>query len=937
MPKKLASLYELALSNCSREPIHIPGAIQSFGAVIGCDRTLDKITHVSENILLFVTKDSLNTQLTTALPTDSTDRGANNKLSKEDSSGDESSGEVYELLGRDVSVLLPSDLLHDLRNVCSLPTVTTQREPVGIYQICGQSLDVSVYCTGTSAVIELEKASQGRDRMADSILQVQTVLEQRANVQEMLTTAVQELRYHTGFDRVMAYQFGHDGSGEVVAEARDLMLEPFLGLRYPASDIPEQAKALALKTTLRVIDNVAAPAVPVVALEDFALEDFALEDVALEGVALEDIASEDVSLEARSLDLSLAIARRPSPIHIEYLTNMGVMATMTLAIVVGGELWGLLAFHHRQPKLLSSNFRTMVVLFSQLFSLRFQQVLAEEQFRDRKRTASSLNTIVASQLPDTDWKQTIVAALPQLAKLLSACGSGVVHSGSVLGTFGVVPAQAIICTLTAHSHLSLKNDIVTFDSLEALALVGTDAWGECAGALLIVLNAAESLYAVFFRREVAKEVRWGGNPEKKKVHCDSLGGSFGPRLLPRASFEAYKQTVRGRCAAWNRHDIAVALEIRSELLRLSQNQMQLFQQWQQRLLISELNHRVRNILALIRSVANQTGESATSITAYTQSLEQRITALATAHDFVSGHALEWPTMAHLLTIELKPYSADNIAYKPNESARVELLGPAVGFKASFVPTFVLVLHELASNAAKYGALSTSVGQLVVRWYESKGGLSIHWKETNGPPVTVPQHRGFGMDLIERSIVYEFGGESTLSFEPNGVHVTFWLPSNLVRWQAKSSLPQATEQDRVGPTIAEPTTTAVDKNADKKTGAVLVVEDNMLLATEMERTLRQLGFLQIESAPSVDSAIALIRQRTLTNSLYRVGVLDIDLKQETSFEIAIALQAQAIPFVFVTGHDLENLEMPASLEDIPKLQKPVSLFSLENILHTLIDL
>ena len=871
MLKNSDSLYELALSNCSKEPIHIPGALQSFGALIGCDRALNTITHVSENILLFLRA-----------------QGDNHPADNHPADHHLANGQFRDLLGQDVSAVLPAELLHDLCNACGLPSTLSARERVGTYEVNGQPLEVSVYCHSTSVVIEFERLPAVRSRASAFALKVQSMLEHHADAKEMLSMAVQDLRARTGFDRVMAYQFGHDGSGEVVAEARDGIMEPFLGLRYPASDIPDQAKALALKTTLRVIDNVSMPEVPIVALDKF----------------------------APALDLSLAITRRPSPIHIEYLTNMGVMATMTLAIVVEGKLWGLFALHHRQPRLLRPDFRSMVELFSQLFSLRFQQVLAEEQFRDRKRTASSLNRIVTSQLPDTDWKLTIADALPQLAKLLTACGVAMVHEGNVLSSCGSVPPADSICTLTAHSEAPLKIDIVTLESLEELDLASVDAWNELAGALLIALNAEQPLYLVFFRREVATEVKWGGNPEKKDVHY----GSFGPRLVPRASFTAYKETVIGRCIPWDRHDVAIALEIRSELCRLSENQMQLFQQRQQSLLISELNHRVRNILALIRSIARQTGESATSITAYTQALEQRISALATAHDFVSGHELEWPAVQRLLTIELQPYLADTVP-------RVTLAGPDVGFKASFVPSFVLVLHELASNAAKYGALSTSEGRLSVHWYELDGGLSLHWKETNGPPVAAPQRRGFGLDLIERSIAYEFEGESTLVFEPDGVYAKFWLPSTLVRWQLAS--------------VAEPSQSGIEVGAvappDHKQGVVLVVEDNMLLAIEMERALGRLGFSQIESAPSVSRAMALLDQRIRDQCPYRVGVLDIDLKKETSFEVAIALQTHNIPFVFVTGYDSKHLDVPINLSQVPRLQKPIDTAVLENTFQNLINL
>jgi len=849
----LASLHQLALSNCSKEPIHIPGAIQSFGAVIAADDALECITHVSENIRLF---------LHAPAPDD--------------------------ILGQPLEAVLTGELVHDLRNVCGLPSVLSQCERLGSYDVCGQSVEVSVYRTSTRVVIELERCLAARSRTSASVIQVKAMIEQLDNPSEILSMAVQELRNRTGCDRVMAYRFAADGAGEVVAEARSNDMEPFLGLRYPASDIPDQAKALAQKTTIRVIEDVSSPAVLVLALDPAEPQ----------------------------LDLSLALTRRPSPIHIEYLNNMGVAATTTVAITVSGKLWGLFAFHHRQSKLLSADFRSMLALFSQLFSLRFQQVLAEEQFHDRKRTASSLYHIVSSQSLDTDWKLTVAAALPQLCQLLLAQGAAIVQNGSILEFYGSIPTPASVCALVAHSQGPLETDIVTLESLAELALPEVAGWGECAGALLLSLTADEPLYLVFFRGEVAREILWGGNPEKKEIQY----GAFGPRLVPRASFEAYKEMVEGRCTPWNRHNVATALEIRTELFRLSESRMQLFQQRQQNLLISELNHRVRNILALIRSIARQTGESADSLTDYTQSLERRIVALATAHDFGSGHALEWPAIRRLLTIELQPYLAE-------ADPRVTLIGPDVGFKASFVPTFVLVLHELVSNAAKYGSLSVMSGRLTVRWFVQAGGLSFQWKESNGPTVVAPQRRGFGRDLIERSIAYEFEGESTLSFDADGVCATFWIPSSLVRWKKPLLVDPVPDMPRSVETVP----------AKQVLGSVLVVEDNMLLAMEMERCLQQLGFEQIDAAPNVARAIALIEKMQTQQTPYRVGILDIELKKETSFEIAIALQTHKIPFVFVTGYDSKHLEVPTSLKDMPRLQKPIDLVALEKVFQTLIDL
>ncbi|MEO0456353.1 MAG: HWE histidine kinase domain-containing protein [Cyanobacteria bacterium P01_A01_bin.114] len=843
-------LQALALSNCHREPIHIIGNIQPFGALIATDRALEQITHVSANLASILGQ----TEWASA-----------------------------DALGQALETVLPGQLIHNLRNVCGLSTIRSQRERLGIHELWGQRLEVAVHFNGAQTLIELEPLCSDQEYSNASVVNVKSILDQLPDSTAMLSLAVKELRNRTGFSRVMAYQFLQDGAGEVVAEARASDLEPYLGMRYPASDIPDQVRSLALKTTLRVIGDIHATPVPLLAWQE---------------------------TEKTPVDLTLTLLRGVSPVHLEYLTNMGVGASMNVAITIGGKLWGLFAFHHQQPKLISPDSRSTLDLFGQLFSLRFQQVLAEERFRDRRRAASTLDKIVTKQVPGSDWPATVTQAQPQLCKLLSAQGVAFASDRDLVSTHGEVPSETAIAALINHSQAQLESEIVTLESLRQINLPTVDSWGDSAGALLFALPSTQPFYLVFFRSETVKALRWGGNPEKKEVAY----GEFGPRLRPRASFEEYTAMARGRCHSWSRRDLAVALEMRTELIRLAENRVQRFQQRQQNLLVAELNHRVRNILALIRSVTRQTHSSTDSIADYTQMLEQRIAALAAAHDLVAGHELEWPALSNLLAIELRPYLVD-------AQPRVRLIGPEVGFKANFVPTFVLVLHELASNAAKYGALSVPEGQLTVRWFETDGGVSFHWHESKGPSVEPPQRRGFGRDLIERAIPYEFEGDATLRFLSNGVEAEFWLPSELVRWQTEPD-PEPVESPEPPSSEAPPQT---------HLGSVLVVEDNMLLVMDMENSLRKLGFEKIDAAPSVARAL-----KCLDNNQYRVCVLDIDLKKETSFQIAQRLLEQQIPFTFTTGYD-SKFSIPEELREAPLIKKPIEMAELEETLRQLIDL
>ena len=257
--------------------------------------------------------------------------------------------------------------------------------------------------------------------------------------------------------------------------------------------------------------------------------------------------------------------------------------------------------------------------------------------------------------------------------------------------------------------------------------------------------------------------------------------------------------------------------------------------------------------------------------------------------------------------------------------------PTVTLNSSFVPTFVLVLHEMVSNAVKYGALSVPDGQLSIRWFKERSGLTLLWREANGPAVCSPDthDRGFGCELIERAIPYEFGGEASLCFAPSGVEANFWLPQELIKWQLPESSSAKSPQASSPESSSAIPTQALTKADDR---AVLLVEDNMLIAIEMENLLSKFGFSTVDSAPTVDRAMKLLGR---SRNPYQVCLLDINLKTENSFAIAEHLLQNQTPFAFVTGYDSKE-PVPDDLKDIPLLKKPVDVGKLSSLLEELLD-
>ncbi|MGD1808762.1 HWE histidine kinase domain-containing protein [Dapis sp. BLCC M126] len=891
MSDSSATLWELAIAKCCEEPVHSPGSIQSFGALVVTDLALETITHVSANLaeMLGIASQAPLPELDEQNIVD----GIQNHNNDQNWDFDGTS-----VLGQSLDTVLSHKLIHDLANVCGLPWIDTQVERMGVYELNERSFNVCVHVQGNRTLIELEPLLPTVERSHTLITQLKLLLKDNPDSQTMLSDYLEKLRYATEFDRIMVYRFLHDGAGEVIAEARAEDMASFLNLRFPASDIPESTREILQKTPLRIIPDLSAPLVPLFAWDE---------------------------TEA-PLDLSFTSIRGASLIHTqEYLPNMGIASSMTLAIIIEGKLWGLFAFHYRQPKLLSPEFRSIIELSGLLISLYLQQKLTEEDLNYQRYAGRVLNELFSQQIKtENDWQTLLRQSLPQLCKLISANGLAFITDRQVLSKYGDLPENSVILKLIEQTQVELDGDILSIDSLSRLTKleeITEQDWIPSAGALFVPIETNNGYYLVFFRNETISEVNWAGNPDEQEIFQGK--NLTGAQLCPRRSFESYKKEVLGYCCSWSRQDLLVAKELHTAL------GPQGFVHERQGLLIAELKHRVKNILALILSVARQTGRSSRSIAQYIQVLENRISALATAHELVTRQELLWPKLHDLLILELRPYlSAESI------SSRVTFSGVNVTVNSSFVPTFVLVLHEMVSNAVKYGALSVPDGQLRISWFKDRNGLMLLWRESDGPTVYPPdtESRGFGCELIQRAIPYEFGGEGNLLFAPSGVEANFWLPDQLVKWDIEESSSSSSLQ--LAPSQLERQFSASPQSViEAEKGTVLLVEDNMLIAIEMENLLKKFGFTKIDSAPTVDRAMKLL---SYDRNPYQVCLLDINLKTKMSFSIAYHLSKTQIPFAFVSGYDSKRI-LPEDLKHIPLLKKPINFDKLSTILQTLLDL
>ncbi|MEG3178506.1 HWE histidine kinase domain-containing protein [Sphingomonas sp. RB3P16] len=848
------------LTNCDREPIHIPGAILPHGALLAVDPETLQIEQIAGDVAgLF---------------------GADAAL----------------LVGSPLSAIFDERQIERLRGLIESSSLARPRhllDPL-LRVVIGRPVDASVHLIDGVMVIEVEDADLADRHAMDPLASVQEMFDGLAETHDLSAFcqhAAERVRFVTGYDRVMVYQFLHDESGWVCAEARDPEMAPFLDLHYPASDIPQQARALYRTSWLRLItavDYTPAPLLPPINPRS-----------------------------GRPLDMSYATLRDVSPIHREYLRNMGVDGSMSISIISEGRLWGLIACHHRTPRRLPRHLRAVCELFGSMFSLQLEARVRADELEARLRSRTTLAEIMQALAPVDDYADGLVAQeralLAYLADDARPRGGVAISVDGVVTPFGSTPSVAQIDALSTWltTHMQDFEGVFATDRLGELYPPGRDFAGVASGVLAISVSRDPQDFVFWFRPEVIANVRWAGDPRKPVTF-----GVNGARLTPRKSFESWAETVRGHSTPWRKSERDAAFDLRVSLLevvlrRIDATARARQRAWEQeRLLMAELDHRVKNTLANIQAMVWQSSRSATSLTAFTEGLDRRIRSLSRAHSLLTQSRWEGVSIAGLIHEELDAYQAD-----PHVIA---IEGPAVTLTPKAALAISLAVHELATNAAKYGALSSTTGRLDVSWQIDRDGtLALSWRESGGPIVTEPSRRGFGSTLIERALAMETGGKSQLRFAPSGVVCLIVLPVAAIQKIESANPPAA------APAIAASTPAPIPPAPAKR--RVLVVEDSALVLMAIEYVLANLGWDLVGPATRLSEAVPLAREARLDAAL-----LDVNLDGEMSWEVAEILQDRGVPFAFTTGYD-GAMMLPERFAGQPIINKP---FDGNDVLRTL---
>lgn len=490
------SLPPVTLANCDSEPIHVPGAIQPLGALLafGADGSL---RFASENA-----PDILGTPLTLGLPC--------------------------------APGALPPALAHYLAVWLDNPDPVFDPLTIALGQA---TFDVIGHRNADGlTVIELEQRvdDTGIADPARIYRSIERVRRQR-DIPGLLDSAVREVRRATGFDRVMAYRFHPDDSGEIVVEHRHDSLEDWVGRRYPAGDIPAQARRLYTANTLRQIADARYTPIRVLGAP---------------------------SADPQPLDMSFSALRSVSPIHLEYMANMGVRASMSLSIVIGGRLWGMIACHHHSPRPIPYPVRLACEALAQVLSAALANIEGSERAAESRRNAALVSEL-AERVSASENLHLALSAGPRTPASLIANDATLCLWGNSVTVFGGIAPRGelagILCALDQSGQRLVHTDNIARDYPQ----LQTDLV-PYAGLLACKFDPMNNGWLIWLRKEQIETLVWGGKPEKQYTV-----GNLGPRLTPRGSFEAWREVVRNTCTAWLAAELDAADNLRDELSHIA--------------------------------------------------------------------------------------------------------------------------------------------------------------------------------------------------------------------------------------------------------------------------------------------------------------------------------------------------------------------------------
>lgn len=468
----------LSIGNCDKEQIHIPGTVQSFGALIAFDRE-HTITRATENVKSIL------------------------ELSAAELLGKPLSDIFDE---REISKIRPEDE-NDFFYCASIVSKSGRKLCAHTHLTVGESFIDIVPVNDDSSLDFFSTVRSFANRFSAA-----------TNELELAQMIAEKIRSVSKFDRVKVYKFDPEWNGEVIAEARESFMPSYLGLHFPASDIPVQARELYLRNRLRVIADIDDPQSPLV---------------------------QDGDLEP--LDMSFSFVRSVSPIHLQYLRNMNVKASMSISLFNGNKFWGLIACHHSSPKNFCLDDALFYYSMSEFCSSRITD-LNKVVSADRKAAAFHVVEHMIDNVKRNGSPESLVEERPSLETLINCTGCALVI-GDKIWKKHAVPDDVTMRSLVSW----LERDEAVFACDDLPARYGSSIGSYACGLLAAKISGLPKAWVLWFRLEVTTEVNWAGDPFKP-----TEDNQFGSRLFPRTSFALWTESRKGRAVPWEKYEIDAA-------------------------------------------------------------------------------------------------------------------------------------------------------------------------------------------------------------------------------------------------------------------------------------------------------------------------------------------------------------------------------------------
>jgi light-regulated signal transduction histidine kinase (bacteriophytochrome) len=488
----------VTLENCAQEPIRIPGSIQPHGFLLGLDDLHQHVVLASENAAVF-----LRSPL---------------KL----------------ILGAPVSILFERELTAVIEQQGCSSDPEGMVNYLGSFRIHDNLFSVVTHCIEGKRVLEFERQDRlvGSEMMNTVITNFVAILSRLENETELCDAITKQVAAMTGFDRVLLYSFDDEGNGTVLSEANSGILPSYLDLRFPATDIPQQARELYVLNTVRIIPNAHYVPSPLQSVEGA----------------------------PHIVDLSLSVLRSVSPIHVEYMRNMGTAASMSISILSEGRLWGLISAHHSEPRMVPFLVRSACDMLSKLVGTQLTTFRTTTRLQTLKAFHAVQREFLTQIAAQFDYISGIASQMELVRQVTGATGAALWVDGDCTSA-GITPNTEMIRRIVAWLDEQPQRELYATRHLGETLPWAEEIAPVASGLLAIRISDVRQRYVLWFRPEIQRTVKWAGEPVK----------ASGPeqRMNPRKSFEVWRETFRGLAAPWTSTEIESAREFRSAITTIS--------------------------------------------------------------------------------------------------------------------------------------------------------------------------------------------------------------------------------------------------------------------------------------------------------------------------------------------------------------------------------